>query len=1010
MNTNPSPSDLLLFISRKAVLTYFAVGIIGYSIIVLIYSNTVPHIGVKIFDRQVRGVSDENLVGRVPSNGDKVLAIGGVPIDTLPRYVNTIQNLRKLPAGSAKAVESLAKSQQPTVKVGNTLYVAVDFQPKGTGEAYRTWFVVRDHPWQKSAISIVWFAMESLIFWMGWVVFRRRPEDDSAALFFLMCIVTVGAYMGGYHWLEIAGSPPLTFIFALCAMAVPQIILHFFLIYPSPKQFVLRYPRSVLAIIYVIPAVIQVAVLWTIGNVVRGFRHGSPVESIDQYIAQLWWLIWLYLGIGGAMFICCLGSLVHTYWTSRPGIGRNQARWFLSGALVAGFFVAYSANLALRNPNDFALGAATWSMFAASLVFTFTYAVSIARYRLFYMEEVVQRGLVYLLISFMGGLCYYGLLLLAVWYSPRLASDSSQGQALLIATFVMLVLVTLSSVRTRVQTLLDRRFYREKHQLERTIRRMDIAVGRIVERDTVVQRSLFAISDLLDASAAAIYLRTRDPEQISETELPGKNGTSHRSRDYRLVRSVGPRSFPKRFVPSHPLVAGLERHQLLQTSPGLFLPGDSDAAILRKLNVELAQPFVLDEELIGFLLIGSRQQGIYSSDELEFLSGFADLTTMALHSAEMQDTLERLNEDLRSKVARVSRQKQQLLALESVDESPLLETPDDTETTGSVRVLRGRSPAMRAMAETVRKVASSSATVLIRGESGTGKSLLAEVIHRHSARASGPFVEVHCAALSSGVLESELFGHVKGAFTGAHKDKIGRFQMAHGGTLFLDEVGDISLDVQTKLLRVLQERTFEPVGSSESVTVDVRLITATHQPLEELIRKGRLREDLFYRLNVISVYFPPLRERRDDIAELAVHFLRQSAERVGKPVEGIDAEAFDRLMSYSWPGNIRELENVIERAAVLTDGPMISLADLPAELLADQVPLLAPPPRQEWRPDITIEPESPTGALSSELDRIERQRLLDALEARGGNKSKAAAMLGIPRSTFCSKLKKFGIA
>jgi DNA-binding NtrC family response regulator len=314
------------------------------------------------------------------------------------------------------------------------------------------------------------------------------------------------------------------------------------------------------------------------------------------------------------------------------------------------------------------------------------------------------------------------------------------------------------------------------------------------------------------------------------------------------------------------------------------------------------------------------------------------------------------------------------------------------------------------MAETVRKVASSSATVLIRGESGTGKSLLAEVIHRHSARASGPFVEVHCAALSSGVLESELFGHVKGAFTGAHRDKIGRFQMAHGGTLFLDEVGDISLDVQTKLLRVLQERTFEPVGSSESVTVDVRLITATHQPLEELIRKGRLREDLFYRLNVISVYFPPLRERRDDIAELAAHFLRQSAERVGKPVEGIDAEAFDRLMSYSWPGNIRELENVIERAAVLTDGPMISLADLPAELLADQVPLLAPPPRQEWRPDITMEPESPTGALSSELDRIERQRLLDALEARGGNKSKAAAMLGIPRSTFCSKLKKFGIA
>jgi DNA-binding NtrC family response regulator len=277
-------------------------------------------------------------------------------------------------------------------------------------------------------------------------------------------------------------------------------------------------------------------------------------------------------------------------------------------------------------------------------------------------------------------------------------------------------------------------------------------------------------------------------------------------------------------------------------------------------------------------------------------------------------------------------------------------------------------------------------------------------------------IRVHCAALSPTLLESELFGHVKGAFTGAHRDQVGRFASANGGTLFLDEIGDISLETQIKLLRVLQERCFEPVGSSQTIHVDVRLITATHQNLEELISRGIFREDLYYRLNVISVTLPPLRERRDDIFELALHFVGRGAARAGKrPLQIADA-ALAALERYDWPGNIRELENVIERALVLADGDQITLADLPREVVSG--PVDGPEYVIETKPVSrkrsaglaghaarTVQDTAP--ALQNHDE--ERSRLTAALHACGGNKAQAARLLGLPRSTYFSKLKKYGL-
>ena len=305
--------------------------------------------------------------------------------------------------------------------------------------------------------------------------------------------------------------------------------------------------------------------------------------------------------------------------------------------------------------------------------------------------------------------------------------------------------------------------------------------------------------------------------------------------------------------------------------------------------------------------------------------------------------------------------------------------------------------------------------MLLRGESGTGKEVLARALHENSQRAAQPFIKVHCGALAPGLLESELFGHVKGAFTSAVRDKPGRFEAAHGGTLFLDEIGDITLDVQTKLLRVLQEMTLERVGSNDPIKVDVRIIAATHQDLEELIRQGRFREDLFYRLNVFPIRVPPLRERVEDIPELAQHFLRHFGRLAENVVTSIDDDALVALKSYHWPGNIRQLENVIQRGVVIAEGSVITTSELPLELWeAGEHPADDGHGMMDaWTPTEGVTPPALAGAVKAERvdhERREREHLVRALAATRGNKAEAARALGMARSTLVSRLKRLGLS
>jgi Nif-specific regulatory protein len=309
----------------------------------------------------------------------------------------------------------------------------------------------------------------------------------------------------------------------------------------------------------------------------------------------------------------------------------------------------------------------------------------------------------------------------------------------------------------------------------------------------------------------------------------------------------------------------------------------------------------------------------------------------------------------------------------------------------------GASGALQSVLGIVKKVAKSNTTVLIRGETGTGKELIAGAIHHNSLRAGRNFVKVNCAALQENLLESELFGHEKGAFTGADKQRIGRFEQADGGTLFLDEVGDMSANTQAKILRVLQEHEFERLGGTRSLRVDVRVITATNRNLPQMVSQGLFREDLYYRLNVVSIDMPPLRDRKEDIQALAMFFLRRFAGELKKRIDGLSPDAHKLLMRYNWPGNIRELENAIERAVLLTEGPHLTSSDLRlGELTTTQS-------AGESNPVVKI---PPTGIA---LEEIERQALIEALKMSNWVQKDAAELLSISPRVMNYKIKTLGI-
>jgi len=392
-------------------------------------------------------------------------------------------------------------------------------------------------------------------------------------------------------------------------------------------------------------------------------------------------------------------------------------------------------------------------------------------------------------------------------------------------------------------------------------------------------------------------------------------------------------------------------------------------------------PLISRGRVLGTFGVVKYQDNAFTSDDIEFLSQIGNQVAIAVENALAFGEIRELKEKLA----------QEKLYLE-----------DEIRSEMNFAQIVGKSASLRRVLKQVETVAPTDSTVLIYGDTGTGKELIARAIHDLSPRRSKPFVKLNCAAIPTGLLESELFGHEKGAFTGAIAQRIGRFEVANGGTIFLDEIGEIPLELQTKLLRVLQEREFERLGSSRTLRTDARLIAATNRDLEAMVSEQKFRSDLFFRLNVFPVHVPPLRERQGDIPLLVRHFTQQFSRRMNRAIETIPSATMDALGRYHWPGNIRELQNVIERAVIISSGPVLSV-----DVTDLKFPKAGPPAEKP------ASAKSTNGALHDVLEETERQQILKALKECNwvvAGPNGAAAHLAMKRSTLQLRMHKLGIA
>jgi len=513
------------------------------------------------------------------------------------------------------------------------------------------------------------------------------------------------------------------------------------------------------------------------------------------------------------------------------------------------------------------------------------------------------------------------------------------------------------------------------------LRRVTRHIAVTPNRQAVLASIVSALVEHTGAVMARVFLYLSDDEcETCRTLSPAGATGSHGEKCLHLCASAGVLTdvtgadhlIPLRAA-APPARVARERRPFL-TNDLLRDAGDDGAtAELRRRYVEVgvvaagAYPLDFRGELIGVIGMLSREP--FPQDAFELLGIFADQAAMAVKSAYAFEELERNKNRLRA-------------------ENEYLQ--EEIRGERGFEHIIGDSPALRSVLRKVQQVAQVETTVLLSGETGTGKELIARAIHEASARKARPMIKVNCGAIPQGLVESELFGHERGAFTGALQKRIGRFELADKGTLFLDEVGELPLDTQVKLLRVLQEQEFERVGGTRSMKTDVRLVAATNRDLEKEVAEGRFRPDLFYRLNVFPIRVPPLRERPGDVLLLVRHFLAQLQRKLAKPLRGVTAESIELLQRYPWPGNIRELQNVLERACVLASGPVVDVAES-----------LGPAARQGTLPTGTDQ------ILT--LDEAERVHIRRALAAAGGKiygPGGAAALLGINPSTLRSRMEK----
>jgi transcriptional regulator with GAF, ATPase, and Fis domain len=1020
---------------RQRVWSLFAAALACcYSLSVLYYVITTPELGLRCafapvvnhFYESFRCPDDQPTLER----GDRIVELGDQHIET---WLQLLRQTALLNSTQPAIIDHLTLDDlrnhrvpdgQTFVQIGSERVVRVVYERRSEpGSRHVIWLRFGTAPVEAVLPSVLWFVLKMCLLLVGALILWRRPEDPTALQFFWLCIVTLLAYMGGYHWDRIVTQPLLLVVFMCSAILLPAVTLHFMLVFPRPRPFIERHNWLMLGIVYGPPLFFLLLLLqgylrvrWLVQGgaigLLSGIEHsmltegGDSTRSVSLLLLEILYEIYIYFGIAALWYLASLAALIQAYRSASTPLERNQVRWILLGAALAVVPIGYTLYLAVFEQGRFGGGAATWPMFAASASLTVAFTFSMTRYRLLQLDHVLSSGASYFLISFLAGLVYYAVVFVGlILVGSHVSEGPSIWQLLAVSTSALLLVAALDLVRGRILQVAQRHFRRERSQLERTLQRMSQTIDRLADPATLARQLLQGTTEVLSATGGSIYLRQGEPLL------------------YRLVESRGIHPVATELASGFPLIEALSQQGCVGPEAAATPAGQQ----LLCLGGELAQALEHEGQLLGVLILAPRTEGSYTAEDRQVLAAFTRVLAVALVSAEGLRTIDTLHRELKAKVSAINTLQSRILALQrqltSREQTALVADEPATAseqgqssphpvvpTTPAPGGLVGSSPQVQQLLHLVKRVAASSSAVLLRGESGTGKELLARALHESSPRANKPFIKVHCAALSPGLLESELFGHVKGAFTHAIRDKVGRFEAADGGTLFLDEIGDISLEVQTKLLRVLEEMTFERVGSIEPISVDVRIIAATHRNLEAMITEGKFREDLYFRLNVLPIHVPPLRERVEDIPELAAYFLNLYASRLGKAITGLDDEALAALKSYHWPGNIRQLENAIERAVIIAEGPVIGLAELPMEVKG-AIALEEPDEADEQLLDLSL-PEL-SAAIQAERrkrDQRERDQLMRALAAARGNKAEAARALGMARSTLLSRLKKLGLA
>ena len=962
-----------------------------FSFAVVFYSWSFPEIGVRaVFSLDIQYFQKENLLNsdqELPLTGDKITALDGNTIYSWPQFLRTVQQL---------PIRNSADGVPNTVRLG--------FYRPSDQTNHESLLLYGQTSLENMIPSFLWLVLKMAMVFAGGLILWWKPTEDSARQFFILGLVSLVAYMGGYHWWRIATQPILIFCFQAGAIFLPAVSLHFFMIFPKQKLFLVRRPLVTFSLVYGVPSLFLFLMItgYFRLRMIYGVDAASA-EGSNFILREMLLEIYFYLAVAFVWFLGCIGCLIHSFRNASDETQRNQVKWILMGCIAALAPIVYSGFIVFTDASRFGRGGATWPMFAASLFVTASFSVSITRYKLIQLSQYLSSGFSYFLMSSLAGLIYYGIVFSGMLLvGTQFIEQPSLSQVAMVSGTAMIIILMLDRLRGRMKAALDRRFFKEKIKLDQTFRKMSQAIESLVDPLLMARRLLLTTTESLGVPKGSVFLKAPD--------FPG----------FKLADYLG--NAPRQDVIYNDSV--LAKVLLKGESVCLDLASmPSDPAIRKVLNslggVTIV-PLQHEEDLTGFLVLGQKGSGAFTIDDLNLLAAFSQITVLGLVSAEGHKKIDLLNNELKGKIVKIAEQQNRILALQSqlsrgsqlsevtdgqVTDALSVNTAGELHLNGQAQKLVGSSQQIKYVMELVGKVAPGGSAVLLRGESGTGKEVVAQVLHEQSSRADKPFVKVHCGALSAGLLESELFGHVKGAFTSAIKDKIGRFEAANGGTLFLDEIGDINQEVQIKLLRVLQEKIFEKVGSNVPIQVDVRIIAATHQNLEELIRQGKFRSDLFYRLNVFPITIPTLKERDDDIPELSYYFLQKACYKLGKTIVSIDDEALLCLRAFSWPGNIRQLENVIERGVVITSSKSLQVDDLPDEIKAMAY---------DFNSSVEVANSGQglikvTDQSKSDYLRREKDKIFQALSQHGGNKSKASRSLGMARSTLVSRMKKLGL-